>query len=171
MKVKVAVTDACIFIDLHDLGLTNSFFNLDLEVHTTSTVLYELYYEQQQILKAYQSVARLTVHNLQEQHFIEIHSEKYPKSLSETDKSVLHIANKIDACVLSSDKTLRNCAKNKGIEYHGMIWIFDKFVEASVLTKKEAANKLTQLVATNFIFQNNQKLVDEIEKRLKFWNN
>jgi rRNA-processing protein FCF1 len=169
MRTKVAVTDACIFIDLHDLGLTNLFFNLDLEIHTTSAVLYELYYEQQQVLKAYQSVERLTVHNLQEQDLVEIYSEKYPRSLSETDKSVLHIANKIYACILSSDKTLRNCAKNKNIECHGMIWIFDKLVETSVLTKSEAATKLKQLIATNFVFQNNPNLVDEIEKRLKFW--
>jgi len=169
MKVKVAVTDACIFIDLHDLGLTNSFFNLELEVHTTSTVLCELYFEQQQVLKAYQSVEKLTVHNLKEQDFFEIHSEEYPKSLSEADKSVLHTANKINACVLSSDKTLRNCAKNKDIECHGMIWIFDKLVETSVLSPKQAASKLKQLVAMNFILQNNQKLADEIEKRVKLW--
>lgn len=169
MKIKVAVTDACIFIDLYDLGLINSFFNLDLEIHTTLSVLNELYLEQQHVLKAYQSVTRLTIHNLQEEDFIEIHSESYPKSLSEADKSVLHIANKINACVLSSDKILRNCAKNKSIEYHGMIWIFDKLVEISVLTKKEATNKLKQLVASNFVFQNNPKLVEEIEKRLNLW--
>ena len=128
-----------------------------------------LYPEQQQVLKAYQSVNRLIIHNLQEQDFIEIYLEEYPKSLSETDKSVLYIANKLNACVLSSDKALRNCAKNKDIEYHGMIWIFDKLVETSVLTPKEAASKLKQLVATNFIFQNNQQLVTEIEKRLKIW--
>lgn len=164
MKIKVAVTDACIFIDLHDLGLIASFFNLDIEIHTTSTVLYELYSEQQQILKVYQSVSKLTVHNLQEQDFIEIYSEEYPKSLSETDKSVLHIANKLDACVLSSDKALRNCAKNKDIEYRGMIWIFDRLVDNSTLSPKEAATKLKQLVATNFVFQNNQPLVAEVEK-------
>ncbi len=169
MKVKVAVTDACVFIDLYDLGLINSFFNLELEVHTTSAVLYELYVEQQQILRAYQSVEKLTVHNLQEQDFFEIYSGEYPKSLSEADKSVLHIANKINACILSSDKTLRNCAKNKSIEYHGMIWIFEKFVETSVLTKEEAVNKLTQLVAANFVFRNNPKLMEEIERRLNLW--
>lgn len=169
MKVKIAVTDANIFIDLYDLGLTNSFFNLELEIHTTSAVLYELYSEQQEILQAYQSVGRLSVHNLQEQDFIEIYNKNYPKSLSEADKSVLHVANKINACVLSSDKTLRNCAKNKEIEYHGMIWIFDKLVEISVLTKKEAAIKLKQLIVTNFVFRNNQQLVAEIEKRLKIW--
>lgn len=169
MKVKIAVTDANIFIDLYDLGLTKSFFNLELEVHTTSAVLYELYSEQQEILQAYQSVGKLDVHNLQEQDFIEIYNENYPKSLSEADKSVLHVANKINACVLSSDKTLRNCAKNKDIEYHGMIWIFDKFVETETLTPKEAKTKLNQLVASNFLFRNNQKLVEEIEKRLKIW--
>jgi rRNA-processing protein FCF1 len=169
MKIKIAVTDACIFIDLYDLGLVASFFNLEIEIHTTSSVYFELYPEQQQVLKAYQSVNRLIIHNLQEQDFIEIYLEEYPKSLSETDKSVLYIANKLNACVLSSDKALRNCAKNKDIEYHGMIWIFDKLVETSVLTPKEAASKLKQLVATNFIFQNNQQLVAEIEKRLKIW--
>jgi hypothetical protein len=51
-----------------------------------------------------------------------------------------------------------------------MIWIFDKLVETSALTPKEAANKLEQLVDTNFVFQNNQQLVAEIEKRLKIWN-
>jgi rRNA-processing protein FCF1 len=169
MKLIVAVTDACIFIDLLDLELINLFFDLDLEIHTTYAVIYELHYEQQQILKAYQSVERLTVHNLQEHDFSEIYAEQYPKSLSETDKSVLHIANKINACVLSSDKTLRNYAKNKEIEYHGMIWIFDKLVGNSLLTKKEAARNLKQLTATNFTFQNNPQLIDEIEKRLKIW--
>jgi rRNA-processing protein FCF1 len=169
MKVKIAVTDANIFIDLYDLELTKSFFDLDLEVHTTSAVLYELYSEQQGILQAYQSVGRLEVHNLQEQDFIEIFNENYPKSLSEADKSVLHIANKINACVLSSDKTLRNCAKNKEIEYHGMIWIFDRFVETATLSQKEAKSKLNQLIASNFLFRSNQKLVEEIEKRLDRW--
>lgn len=170
MKIKIAVTDACIFIDLYDLGLVASFFNLEIEIHTTSAVYFELYPGQQEVLKAYQSVDRLIVHNLKEQDFIEIYSNNYPKSLSETDKSVLHIANKLNACILSSDKTVRNCAKNKEIEYHGMVWIFDKLVEASILTEKEAAAKLKQLVATNYIFQNNKPLVDEIKKRLKLWS-
>lgn len=169
MRIKVAVTDACIFIDLYDLGLIAPFFKLEIEIHTTSTVYFELYEEQQQVLNAYQSVEKLIIHNLEENDFIEIYSMPYPKSLSEADKSVLHIANKLNACVLSSDKTVRNCAKNKDIEYHGMIWIFDKLVEANALAPKDAATKLKQLVATNFIFRNNQPLVTEIQKRLKLW--
>lgn len=170
MEIKIVVTDACIFIDLYDLGLVASFFNLEFEIHTTSTVYFELYTEQQQVLNAYQSVNKLIVHNLMEEDILQIHSIPYPKSLSEADKSVLHIANKLSACVLSSDKTVRNCAKNKAIEYHGMIWIFDKLVDANILAKKEATVKLKQLVSTNFIFQNNKPLVDEIQKRLKLWS-
>jgi len=170
MKLRLAVTDACIFIDLYDLDLVNAFFQLEIEIHTTTSVYFELYSEQQQILKAYQSIDRLIIHNLKEEDFLQIQSEPYPKSLSETDKSVLYLANKLGACVLSSDKTVRNFAKNKDIEYHGMIWIFDMLVELNILTKKEAANKLKQLVDTNFIFQNNKPLVDEIQKRFKLWN-
>jgi len=168
MKLRVAVTDACIFIDLYDLELTNAFFNLDLEVHSTSSVMYELHIQQRHILEAYQSVKMLTIHNLQGKDFIEISSENYPKSLSETDKSVLFKANKMNACVLSSDKILRNCAKNKGIECHGMVWIFDKFVEKGFLIKKEAARKLNLLVATNSVFRNNLQLVDESTPKIIF---
>lgn len=169
MKVKTAVTDANIFIDLYELELTKYFFNLDLEIHTTTAVLYELFPEQKEILQAYQLIGRLEVHNLQEKDFLEIQNENYPKSLSEADKSVLHVANKINAAILSSDKTLRNYAKNKDIEYHGMIWIFDKFVETAILTSKEAKNKLKHLVVVNFLFRNNHILVEEINKRLKIW--
>ena len=50
-----------------------------------------------------------------------------------------------------------------------MIWIFDKLVEESLLSKEEAVIKLEQLVSANSVFQNNQQLVVEIEKRLKYW--
>lgn len=171
MRTKIVITDACIFIDLYDLALTSSFFRLELEIHTTSAVINELYVEQRAILKSYQSANKLTVHNLEEKDFLEIYSCAYPKSLSETDKSVLHIADKLNACVLSSDKVMRNCAKNKDIEYHGMIWIFDALVNTTILTKNEASTKLRYLVDTNMVFRNNPTLIAEIDKRLKIWGN
>lgn len=170
MKTKIFVTDACIFIDLLNLELIPSFFRLDVEIHTTIAVYFELYEEQQQILKAYQSRNMLTIHNLREDDFNQIYSEPYPKSLSETDKSVLHVANKLNGCVLSSDKTVRNYAKNKNIDYHGIIWIFDRLIDAKVLSKRDASCKLITLVATNFTFQNNKILLVEVQKRLKLWS-
>ncbi len=169
MKLKIAVTDANIFIDLFDVGLMDSFLNLDLEIHTTEAVFYELYSEQQGVLKSFQFAGKLTVHNLVEQDFMDIYNENYPKSLSEADKSVLHVANRLQACILSSDKTVRNYAKNKHIEYHGMIWLFDYFVETNSLSTAEARDKLSALVSANFLYRNNHKLVDEIEKRIEIW--
>lgn len=169
MKIKIAVTDACIFIDIYNLNLVSTFFKLQLEIHTTSSVFFELDDTQQQLFKAYQDVGLLTIHNLHQTDLIDIYTHPYPKSLSLPDMSVLHIANKLDACVLSSDKVVRNYAKNKDIEYHGTIWIFDKLVNENVLTKKKAAEKLKYLVNTNIFYRNNDALLKEIHKRLKEW--
>lgn len=169
MNPKVVITDANIFIDLYELEIVNVFFSLELEVHTTLNVLNELSDPQRQILEAYISVKKLIVHNLQETDFIEIFQANYPKSLSQADKSVLHIAAQLRACVLSSDKVVRNYAKNKDIECHGMLWIFDRMIEIPGLTKREIATKLRKLVAINFTFRNSLKLNTEIEKRLKLW--
>jgi hypothetical protein len=40
----------------------------------------------------------------------------------------------------------------------GMIWIFDRLVEANILTKKEAATKLKELVARKFHFSKQSTL-------------
>ena len=33
MRIKIAITDACIFIDIYDLDLIAAFFNLQFEIH------------------------------------------------------------------------------------------------------------------------------------------
>jgi hypothetical protein len=52
--MKLAVTDACIFIDLIELQLTAHFFKLQIEIHTSLDVFNELFDNQKEILKAYQ---------------------------------------------------------------------------------------------------------------------
>jgi predicted nucleic acid-binding protein len=167
--MRVAITDACIFIDLHDLNLTNHLFSLELEMHTSLDVFNELYAYQQDILSAFHSVGKLTIHNISAEDRLNIQKQNYPKSLSENDKTVLFIAEKIDAMILSSDKAVRTCAKKKSIEYHGMLWIFDKMVESGLLLPSDAAIKLKMLIHTNIVYQNNTELIREMEKRLKNW--
>ena len=41
--MKIAVTDACIFIDLIELDLVQPFFQLRVELHTTIDVINELF--------------------------------------------------------------------------------------------------------------------------------
>jgi len=167
--MKIAITDACIFIDLYDLKLTNSLFSLKLEIHTSLDVFNELYVHQQDILSEFHSVGKLTIHNISAEDRINIHKQNYPKALSESDKTVLFLAERIDAIVLSSDKAVRACAKKKSIKYHGMFWIFDKLVEALLIDSSTAAIKLETLIKTNIVYQNNAELIKEMDKRLKIW--
>ncbi len=168
--MKLAITDACIFIDLCELKLASQFFQLDIEIHTSIDVYNELYPSQQELLLAFHSFGKLTLHSLTEDDRITIFNGGYPRSLSDNDKTVLHLAAKIEAMVLSSDKNVRRFAKQKAIEYHGMLWIFDRLLEADLITPKEASEKLQQLIKTNFIYQNNIELVTEMNNRLKSWS-
>jgi hypothetical protein len=59
--MKIAITDACIFIDIIELQLSSQFFGLKIEIHTSLDVFNELYIEQQELLKAYQSVGKLII--------------------------------------------------------------------------------------------------------------
>ncbi len=169
--MKLAVTDACIFIDIYELELTSQFFSLEIEIHSSLDVFNELDAHQRELLKAYQSIGKFATHILTEEDRLTLFNFNYPKSLSDNDKTVLHLAEKIKAMVLSSDKAVRNCAKKKSIEYHGMLWIFDKLIEAKLIDPVKASDKLKKLIHTNTMYQNNFELVTEMEKRLKTWNN
>lgn len=167
--MKIAVTDACIFIDLHDLNLTNLLFSLQLEIHTSLDVFNELHIHQQNLLLAFQSIGKLTIHNILAEDRINIQKQNYPKALCENDKTVLFLAEKIKAMILSSDKAVRNCAKKNSIEYHGMLWVFDKLIETNLLSPSQATQKLETLIKTNLVYQNNAELVKEMNIRLKKW--
>src|ERR1700761_1212585 len=104
--MKIAITDACIFIDLYELDLIATFFSLTLELHTSLDVFNELYPTQRQILQAFQSVGKLSVHNITMEDRQRILAGVYPKALSENDKTVLYLAEKLGAMVLSSDKAV-----------------------------------------------------------------
>lgn len=167
--MKIVVTDACIFIDVIELQLTARFFALDLEIHTTRDVFDELYPEQQQILEAYQGNNKLTVHILSPKEKLDLLSAEFPTAMSPEDRSVVFVAQKLNAIVLSSDKPVRKVAKKMAIEYHGMIWIFDQLVNQGHLNGHEASTLITTMVKSNLIYRNNQEMQSEVEKRIKLW--
>ena len=122
------------------------------------------------MLKAYEVNKKLFIHSLthsDRQALIEI---RYPTVLSEQDKSVLYLALKLDAMVLSSDKAVRKQAKKHAAEVHGMFWIFDCLVAEGLLSKSDASMKLRQMTSNNIIYQNNQELLKEMKLRLTEWD-
>lgn len=167
--MKLAVTDACIFIELYELELNEAFFKLELEIHTSIDVLNELYIEQRRVLKAFESVGKLIVHSISEQDRLIIYSSAYPKSLSNADKTVLFIAEREEAMVLSSDKTVRSFRKSNSIEYHGMLWIFDQLISSEIIEPSIAILKLRDLISSNIIYQYSQELQKEMSLRIKKW--
>jgi hypothetical protein len=168
--MKLVVTDACIFIDVIELQLTSEFFGLELEIHTTVDVIKELFSQQQQLLRAYEHGGKLTIHVLTPADQEAINKENFPRALSPEDCSVIYIARKLNATVLSSDKPVRTHAKNLSIEYHGMFWIFDKLVAEELLTGAAATAKLKSLMQSNIIYKGNQEMVKEAEKRYRIWS-
>lgn len=166
---RIAVTDACIFIDLLELDIMSSFFRLNLEVHTTVEVMDELFSEQREILMAYQTVDKLTVHNLTSEDLSAIQSTTFPKALSQQDKSVIYLASQLQAMILSSDNVVRKFAQKSAIETHGMFWIFDQLVDQKLLTKNIAIHKLHDLMNGNLMYRNNVQLWKEANRRIKLW--
>ncbi|SDC50268.1 hypothetical protein SAMN04488104_10013 [Algoriphagus faecimaris] len=168
--MRVAVTDACIFIDLIELDMITSFFQLDLELHTTVAVINELYPEQQQILEACESVGKLHIHNLHEDDFQEMGKIAFPRGLSQEDRSVLYLAQKLGGVmVISSDKLVRDFAGKLNLPYHGIFWIWDQLVTAGLIPKPEALDILQMMPKINSMYQGTL-MKKEIEKRVKSLN-
>ena len=167
--MNAAVTDACIFIDLRNLDLIQNFFALDCSFHSSVDVINELYEEDKLVLQAYVDSGRLTIHSIDEFERLCILGTKFPAALSEADKTVLFLAQKLNAIVVSSDKVVRKYASKQGVIYHGMLWILDQLLDGQVISSLEASQKLEMLIRNNIVYQNNAELVSEMQKRLKAW--
>ena len=166
--MRVAVTDACIFIDLIELDMITTFFQLDLELHTTVAVINELYPEQKQILDAYQSVGKLQVHNLENVDFQAMEKITFPRGLSQEDRSVIYLAKKLGgAIVISSDKLVRDFAGKLNLPFHGIFWILDLMITEKLILADKAISMLHNMTKINSMYQSTL-MKKEIEKRLRF---
>ncbi len=167
--MKVAVTDANIFIDLINLKLIHTLFEFNFEAHTSLDVLEELHDHQKEILLAYKNANKLIIHVLSFDEIEEMHLFVTSNRLSDADKSVIYIANKEKAMLLSSDGPARKVANEKNIETHGLVWLFDQFVENNLLSKKIACTKIAELLESNRRYKEDQRMFEEFNKRLELW--
>jgi predicted nucleic acid-binding protein len=167
--MKVAITDANIFIDLINIKLIVPFFELKLEIHTSLDVLGELHDHQSAILSAFQSAKKLTVHNLSADQIDAMHVFIPSKRLSDADKTVIFIAREENAMLLSSDGPARKFAKDKNIETHGLVWLFDELVKNNIINQKHACHKINELLTSNTRYKDDQRMLEEFNYRLQQW--
>lgn len=161
--MKIAITDANIFIGLLYTKLHGELFELDLEIHTTFGVFDELNEKQKSILNKFVKRNKLTLHKDDESTPVpEIQSRK---SISESDKSVLYLAIHLQAIILSGDGHIRKISGIQKIEVHGIFWLFDTFLSNKLINKRLACKQLKSLM------EYNKRLpFDECEKRIAEWS-
>lgn len=123
---NIVVKDACIFFDLIALGLLNLFYELDVEVYTTPQVIEEITDpEQLAAVEVYIINGRLQIDETGSFDII-AGIVLNNRSLSGTDASVLELAQRIEAAVLSSDLSLRKETVARGITVRGILWIIEE---------------------------------------------
>ncbi len=161
----IIVNDANILIDLLKINLIKSFFKLNFEMHITNLCLGEIEEENSNLLNAYVGSKQLIVweFNFNELTQIKNISNNY-YSLSLEDSSCIWLCKNISAMLLTGEKTLRRIAESKGIEVHGILWIFEELISQQVLDHQTAIQKLNSLMNLN-----SRLPVDECRKCIKNW--
>ena len=71
------------------------------------------------------------------------------QGLSFADSSVLELAIRKEASIISSDKSLRNESTRRNIPVRGMLWIIEELVEKGVIKKEQAINCLNKYPEVN----------------------
>lgn len=146
--MKIAITDANIFIDLHYLKITHHLFFLGYEVYTTHHVINELG-DELQILEPFIASGKLQIESLIPEDYLVLPQLRNSNRLSESDLSVMVVARRMGAIVLSGDDLLRKTCHLHKIEIHGILWCLDGFVKSNCIQPEEACQLLHDLMRFN----------------------
>lgn len=168
--MKIAIADASIFIEIIELNISDEFFAMELEVHTSFDVYNELDNSHQQLLNTYRTAEILFIHNITSEEQEEIYGGTYPKAFSCADKTGIYLVKKCNAKLLSCDKPVREYAKANSIDVHGMLWIFDELLKTEAISTIRATKLILELFSKNSIYRNKLDLQLELKKRLSAWS-
>jgi hypothetical protein len=147
--MKLAVTDANIFIDLIKLQMLTLLFNIDMEIHTTKEIVDQLNDDQLLHLTEFIDSQHLRVHYLSALQLQEVIDLAAPRALELADKSVAWLSLQLTATVLTGDGPLRKFCQTKHLEVRGIIWLFDAIVKKGLVSPLSAAEKMESLLGIN----------------------
>ncbi len=145
---KVTIHDTNILIDLKDLSLFEQFFSLNFEFHTTDLAFNEIKGLKKQEISILKS--NLKIKSFEADEFQKIvEKEKEYTGLSIEDLSILDLSISLNGILCTGDKRLKNEAKRKNLETHGILWIIKQMVVEKKITSNMAIQKLEKLEKTN----------------------
>lgn len=141
--------DANILIDLELASLLDLWFQIGIETHTTDLIREELEKGKHTQALAYFESGHVHEHELSWDELAEVARLEIEVSSKAkfNDCSVLYLARKIDAMLISGDKPLRKAGEVRNIEIHGTLWIFDQLIDAKLLSPQLAIAKLQTLLS------------------------
>lgn len=144
---RIAVQDANVLIDLELAGLFDLWFQTGIETHTTDLIRGELEKGPHLEALAWFESGHVKTHHLSFEELLAVSEleREIGSKAKFNDCSVVFLALKLDAMLVSGDKALRKAGKERNIEVHGTLWIFDILVEQNLLPDRIAAAKLENL--------------------------
>ena len=163
--MKVAVKDACVLIDLANGGLLDAWFKLGVETYTTDLVLRQIKDEKQWVaVEPFEKKGLLKVETLTGDEVLEMREVFNHLPVGIEDQSVLFLAMKLHAILLTGDRRLRIEGLHKSLEVRGVLWVLDELVAKKQLGPKLAAEKLKDILAEGAFLPE-----DECKKRFSAW--
>ena|SRR5579863_7313436 len=149
IKAEIAVKDACILIDLVELGLIQSFYRLNIVAYTTPQVMAEITQEEQlKVITEHIDNANLKIDG---DGLFETISQiaQQNRGLSFADCSVLEVGLRRNCMILSSDGSLRKMAISSNLTVRGLIWVIEELYINGIIGKESAIKKLEEYLIVN----------------------
>lgn len=163
---RISIQDANILIDLVNIGLFSHCLALEYEF-TTTQLIFEVELNEKQVatIQVHIDSEKFRVIEISTNELLEIQlaSLEDPR-LSEQDWSAIYYAQKENALLLSGDKHMKRISGRKGIEIHGILWLFDQLVQNKIISENDACKFLRDLMNRNRWLP-----IDECQKRIGLW--
>lgn len=164
--MRIAVQDANVFIDLELADLFDAWFQTGIETHTTTFIREELEAGKHTIALAQFRNGKVHAHDLDFEGMIAVSTmvDELGSRAGFNDCSVLYLAMKLKASMISGDLALRKAGHERHVEVRGTLWIFDELVSRGIIPSVIAAEKLERLRKLDRRFPET-----ECQSRLKKW--
>ena len=166
---KIVISDTNILLDLLSQNMLDDFFSLPCDICTTDLVIDEIVQPaQQKIIDSFIKSKKLDVVKFDPNELSSIVNlfANNPNNASFTDCSVWYYAKQTNGRLLTGDGKLRKAAENDNVKVSGILYIFDNLIEYGILSEKDAADLLENLMKINMRLPK-----DECEKRILAWRN
>lgn len=161
----LVVKDANIIIDLANVGLLELWFSLGIPTITTDLVVLELRRGSQWgLVKPLIDAGVLGVVEFDSSEVLMIRALAKSNRVSLPDGSVLHLAKRDTAHILTGDRRVRRVSEALGLQVRGVLWILDTLVSDSVIPKIRAASALRMMLEHGARLPEN-----EVLSRLELW--